>query len=411
MSRFLVARNAAKRGLPVVILLWTVVGYGQVAECGRDDGACLQADYQAACRPPSMERATGCVAWLAALEAHEFAGERQWRLIAASAYRNLATMSADPIAAADREDASRALYLSVLEEVQTGPDASQAYLGLALVSESTEEGLRFRRLAVEADPSDGMNAYLLARRLLRTGNVAEAAEFMEQAFDNHPNGRDWYAGAQAIGLYNAAGRLDRAEELRGRVLTESGIEQIAEAAASGFVDSASAVDAVSIACNRSLINLFGGDACLVSINAAAAAALAHPDAEQQRSIAEAVVSGTTTVLSSDRLIADGLAISSMYDHVFESFIATGIESPIVYLALSRRLADRERALALAERAVALDPDDGDLWLRLGIMQLELEREDDAIESLTQARTKLPDSRDVVIDLHMERAEAMRSTRN
>jgi tetratricopeptide (TPR) repeat protein len=408
MTRYFCLHAATARGVSVsVLVLGTALGYAQVSDCGRHDEACLQAGYEAACSTRSTDAAATCEAWLTSLESREFSGELEWRLIAGAAYRTLAEMSAGTTAAADFVNASRARYLSVLDDVQTGPAASRAYLGLALVSDSPEEGVRYRRLAVDADPSNGMRAESLARSLYATGNVGEAGEFMEQAFDNQSDGRRWYQGAQAIGLHRAAGRFERAEDLQRRVLAESGIERIAEEAAAGFEDPATALAAISTACHDSLINLFGGEACIASIDAAAAAALAHRDPQQQRRLAEAVTSGTTSVLTSQRLLAEGKVFEGMYNPMFEAFLAQGIESPIVYVAYSHRQADRDRALELVERALALDPGDGELWLRLAITQLEVGRADDALESLAQARSLLSASRDVVIDLHMQRAEEMR----
>ncbi len=231
---------------------------------------------------------------------------------------------------------------------------------------------------------------------------------MEDAFDNHSGARRWRQAAQAIGLHRAAGRQEEADSLQRRVLAESGLEGVTAQAASGFLDSADALAAIETACNNSLINLFGGDACLASIDSAVTSAVTHSDVRQQRGFAEAVVTGVRRAVNSPRLLAEQVVFDGMYDEAFEAVLAAGVESTIVYVAYSQRLEDRARALELVERALALDPDDGELWLRRGMAQVQLGRADDAIESLNQARSILPATRDFVIDLHMQRAEDIRT---
>ncbi len=158
----------------LAVVFAATLAHAQGADCGRNDSACLLAEFESVCRTPPISSAVTCAAWLETLEAHEFSAEPQWQLIAGSAHRTLARMSDDPVAAAESVEASRASYLSVLDETQIGAVAADAYLGLSLIAGDPEERLVHLRRAVEADPANGMYAEFLARVIYADGDVGLA---------------------------------------------------------------------------------------------------------------------------------------------------------------------------------------------------------------------------------------------
>lgn len=374
-------------------------------DCGADDSVCLSQSYEMACRLPESATTATCAAWLEHVETHEYSDQPAWQNIVAAAYYHLAESSESPDRADEYKTHSSRLLHNIISRYPSGPHAYDAYIGLANLTEDPNERIRLFRQAVAADQNHAFAPAMLARQLARTGSEAdliEAAEFMRQAYLVESDPSKWYLGRSTVGLYDAAGQTDKAEEFRRRIYIDSGMED-AEFDFQALADAQHVERTFTRVCNDNLVALFGKETCLSGIDSVVEAVKQEQDPEQQRRLAEAATEGMTRVANAPGIGTDEV---KLFSATYEMFISLGVRSSKVYDAWSQRLEDRDLAVSALERAVELSPQDGALVYRLGLAYLGQERWGDAIRTFEKARQNLPAgfSREI-LDMQLQRAEA------
>jgi tetratricopeptide (TPR) repeat protein len=408
-----VTGNKVRHRVPLVSLLATAqilflvppVSRAQNLECRGDDYVCLTRSYEQGCREPPRTTRETCAAWLQRVESHPFADRQAWRLIAATGYRTLSEMSESPNEASKFKAQSLALLQGVLSENPAPPFASEAYLGLAALTQNPSDNLHMVRLAVKADAGNAPAAEVLAHLVANGGSKAdllEAAEFMRAAYSAQQSPRKWYLAGKTITLYEAAGALDKAHQFRNSVYIDSGMDRLL-----GRLDSVDdgnkAKDLLSVTCNVYLVGVFGENSCLRAIKSVADVVKREQDSGRRRELAEAVTSGMISVVNFPDF---GDMEKSTLQVTYEMFISLGIDSAVVYRAYSQLLNDPVASLAALEKAATLAPHNGQIIYELGLAYLERGRWKEAINKLEEATPILPQwvSEDILA-MQLQRAQA------
>jgi hypothetical protein len=142
----------------------------------------------------------------------------------------------------------------------------------------------------------------------------------------------------AVGLYEAAGELSRADAFRRRVYADSGMARIAEKVEStGLRDAEQASSALAIACNADIVALFGAGTCMRGMDTAVAAVRAEDDMSRRTDLAEAATAGMTTVINAPSLAEQVPEANERFRSALEVFIAEGVQSSDVYAAQAFQL--------------------------------------------------------------------------
>ncbi|HEX6999358.1 MAG TPA: hypothetical protein VF322_14555 [Gammaproteobacteria bacterium] len=98
---------------------------------------------------------------------------------------------------------------------------------------------------------------------------------------------------------------------------------------------------------------------------------------------------------------------TQFEDTLERFLTSGVASRQTYGAYAAVTPDRFKRLETLRAAAERFPQDGELALARGLASFDVGNKREAIESLSRAKTLLPESRHAFIDEMLQRASELR----
>ncbi len=405
------------------LFLYAPSSLSQTLECGEDDRECLEARFSMACGQiaSGASLAESCLTWVEQVQEHSLAQHPEWKLIAGASYRLLADMAESGEARDRFRERSLSLYQEVTATYPGTRYASQAYLGLAGFSDDLDESIALLQEASRLDPENTAIPLILARWMeikaratQRASDFGEAADMYRLAYATRGG---WNTASNALQLYELADDSEQAEQFRSEVASDSGMSEFAEEVTSAeFATSPDRAQAVlGTACHSWIVATFGPEPCASGIDSLVAATRATASQVQRRAIVDVAVEAIRRLTVAQGLSEeDRSRFSEEFGQILREWINSGAATASVYVrwALHPESGLDESVIAM-ERALELEPDNGQYRYWLSMAYMAQRRFDEAIENLMIARHTLPENVGIStesVDARISEAEAERDRR-
>ncbi|MDO9316972.1 MAG: hypothetical protein Q7V56_02070 [Gammaproteobacteria bacterium] len=246
----------------------SISAYSQIKGCQIDETLCVEERVVEYCRNLDAS-VSGCLSWIEELESPSFSESINAMIAKANSYFSPAELFArqnvpENASVIERyQERSRSLYQEAYDEDNSNVEA---LYGLAATSETLEENSRWLREIAAIDLTDHLARRMLAGRMARSGSsgALEAGKFMISAYDAvEVSGLKWNLANTALGYLEDSGDEEEYESFRSRVMRDLDLDSLE----SDIRESLSAEDIntlqsrLSVACNSSVIDMFGGNPC------------------------------------------------------------------------------------------------------------------------------------------------------
>ncbi len=395
----------------------------QTLECGEDDRECLEAGFSMACGQiatgASLEES--CLIWVEQVQEHSLAQHPEWKLIAGASYRLLADIAESGEARGRFRERSLYLYQEVTATWPGTRYASQAHLGLAGLADDLDESIALLEEAWRLDPENTAMPSILARWMeirARTTQLASdfgaAADMYRLAYSTRGG---WNTASNALRMYELADDSEQAEQFRSEVASDSGMSEFAEEVTSAefSVHLDRVEEVLGTACHSWIVAIFGPETCANGINTLVTAIRVTPFLSDRQAMvdvgAEAIRRLTVAEGVSE---AERRQFSQLFGTILREWIDAGAATAAAYVRWARHEeSDLDESLLAYERALELEPENGQYRYWLSMAYMSQGRFDDAIENLLIARDTLPDNVGISIesvDARIRQAESERDRR-
>jgi tetratricopeptide (TPR) repeat protein len=150
--------------------------------------------------------------------------------------------------------------------------------------------------------------------------------------------------------------------------------------------------------------IVGADTCLAGLKAASD----ETRRSQQPFVVTQLVGGVSAAIAATAQY-EGLLRNadpnwrSNFEETLQDFIVRGISTVETFSAYAAVTPSRTKRLETMKRAAEKFPEDGEVWLGLGLANLDLENYEEAVRNLNRARDLLPAARRPQIDRFIQQA--------
>ncbi len=364
-----------------------------------DTHRCVEDIAVAYCFKPSATT-DSCEAFIEALKRSSRQGERIFRLPHAAALGSLAGLVGDP---QERDRLSREQRDTYQQLLRDNPNDAQALLGMAALTEDRKDRIALLKRAAAADPNDTFALRALAA-LSGEGSREEqvaALKHLRQAYERASPPHRWHLARDVYDQYTSLGMPQEATAFADSVLVEMGVDRAQQQLERALrhpdqLDHASALSALEVICDQNAIRIGDVHSCVQAIEALTVAMTA-PDISRQTAVVDALSQATLTALSAvDPTLSSSAAVSrTSLQGSIQRLKEAGPETALLLYAQAHLLvfesspAVAQQRTLLLERAVAIEPKNGEARGRLALEYMNQNRYSDAISQLETAIPLLP----------------------
>ena len=371
------------------------ISHAQSVDCDLNNGECRDTALSQQCvrHEATVE---SCRVLIDRLEQNANSQSAELRLTLGLAY----TVASSKIDIPDEREESLALAESIFQALlEENPGNVEAVVGLTAIArrrQDADELEFYLRRRLELQPSD-YAARLLADELLGRGQagIAEAFSLYRDMYESSSDLLTRLRHAESLyQLYLRHNEDGLAQQLRMSVLeNEIDIETIlSELSNADSLRSAELESHLTLLCGAA-VKLLGTANCIEGVDRAVRAvsnSAINPGAET----IDAVIAGIQKVLRLGETgildMASGSNRPAILTEWVNNILSTGYRSAALSVTQARLAEDLELRRSHLEEAVSLDPGNGGLKVYLGQTYAELERWQEALSVLREAKQQLPE---------------------